>query len=394
MLSLDNYIVREKIPIVNIVYREDTVRDLMNLYKEVLSVTCMPKDVLSTCTVAVEDMKIYRLLTLYNSIKDKGFISCMRDQLALVMREQKSIKSYFTLTEIENNKYQLGWGYHRFVCALLLGLNEIDAFVVKKFDRAKFPLLQRFVEELQKSEYNSFYQTIFTPGGFIRKGRDETQEVLERFDVLGFEQYFGESVLDIACSTGMFAVEAKRQGADEVVGFDVSECAISKAQELSTLLDLKVDFCNRSFKDFYNETSKTDKQYDFVFCNQCIYSIGESGESGESVLTKVCSLTKKILFMYTFVDHQSDLPGYRPVRKKLYKDLKERGFKVVVIREAGHWPAKKNVIAIKDNMYSAYVCWRYPDEAVVLSDIQTSIYEFDRVKKVYKRRVFKQNVEL
>lgn len=55
-----------------------------------------------------------------------------------------------------------------------------------------------------------------------------------------------QSVLDIGCNTGVFAMEAKRRNAGRVVGIDYSHRSINLAQEIANKHNLNVDFrvCN------------------------------------------------------------------------------------------------------------------------------------------------------
>ena len=78
-------------------------------------------------------------------------------------------------------------------------------------------------------------------------GVEGIRNTINRLKLMKFPDDFEkQSVLDIGCNTGMFAIEAKKRNAGKVVGIDYSYRSIGFAQEIAKKNNLDVDFrvCN------------------------------------------------------------------------------------------------------------------------------------------------------
>jgi SAM-dependent methyltransferase len=97
---------------------------------------------------------------------------------------------------------------------------------------------------------------------------DGIRNTLSRIDLMKLPNDFGgQSVLDIGCNTGMFAIEAKKRNAGYVMGIDYSYGSIGLAKDIANKYNLDVDFrvCNLNH-DFAEVVSILgNKKFDIVF---------------------------------------------------------------------------------------------------------------------------------
>jgi len=94
------------------------------------------------------------------------------------------------------------------------------------------------------------------------------RNTLSRLDLMKLPDDFeGQSVLDIGCNTGIFAIEAKKRNAGFVVGIDYNYGSISLAQDIANKHNLDVNFrvCNLNH-DFSEVVGVLgNKKFDIVF---------------------------------------------------------------------------------------------------------------------------------
>jgi 2-polyprenyl-3-methyl-5-hydroxy-6-metoxy-1,4-benzoquinol methylase len=93
------------------------------------------------------------------------------------------------------------------------------------------------IEALLRSERFD-YQAIPLPHGLSTGGHDRSDTARQIFP----DRLDGQSVLDIGSSLGFFCFEARRRGAERVVGLDFDLDNIRKARLLSEILGLEVEF--------------------------------------------------------------------------------------------------------------------------------------------------------
>jgi len=93
----------------------------------------------------------------------------------------------------------------------------------------------------------SNYQRYFSQGKYIGPGRSE-----KRFNLINWDSFKDQDVLDLGCANGMLAIESKRRGAKKVLGVDKDNCIPSVRQSVRDAgIDVEfwqVDMESREFK--------------------------------------------------------------------------------------------------------------------------------------------------
>jgi 23S rRNA (cytosine1962-C5)-methyltransferase len=75
----------------------------------------------------------------------------------------------------------------------------------------------------------------------------------------------GERVLDVFCHSGGFAISAKKAGAGEVIGVDISDLALELAKKNEKLNNLSgIKWVQANAFDFLKEQHKAGEKYDIV----------------------------------------------------------------------------------------------------------------------------------
>lgn len=255
-----------------------------------------------------------------------------------------------------NDYYTVPNGKHRYLALRELGIEEFDAYVMDKnpiYSRSKKEIkinIEKVERELDSNGKGMFQSFIF-PYGIELKRRDDSHSIF--YNTCWDNQYYVEKdVLDIACNGGYFAIEAKKNGARNVVAFDNDRYMVNKARYFSNLFDIdNIDF---QVKDFWNFDWR-ERKYDIVFGGQFIYHVANDKEhyrgarSSEFIpkaLDLMCNSTKNHLVMFTFIKLDdpefSDFSnGYKPGYKVLERDLLSRGFKEIRIY---HWEGAKGLV--------------------------------------------------
>jgi tRNA (mo5U34)-methyltransferase len=95
----------------------------------------------------------------------------------------------------------------------------------------------------------------------------------------------GMRVLDLACSSGGFSVEASRLGADYVLGIDIVDQYVEQARFIKSALELE----NVEFKkiDVYDLDENNSGRFDVTFCFGLLYHL----ESPVLAMRKVAAIT-------------------------------------------------------------------------------------------------------
>ena len=258
----------------------------------------------------------------------------------------------FLLFELRNepNIYHLSNSQHRFEVLKKLGYTEISGYISTYHRQPKHSEehISVIVEQIKlelKNNQKGMFQSFEFDYGVQLDCRDKSNKFFH--STMWHKPYWIEKdVLDIACNGGYFAYQTKRYGAKKVVAFDHDAYMINKAKQFGGLLDLKID--DLGVKDFWK--FDWNQKFDIVFCNQCIYHFGNNNKAMEA-LDLICDATTNNLVMFTFVDPNNDKlisdlsNGYRPGHKQICHDLKQRGFKeILIFHDEG---GKRTVVASK-----------------------------------------------
>jgi 2-polyprenyl-3-methyl-5-hydroxy-6-metoxy-1,4-benzoquinol methylase len=163
----------------------------------------------------------------------------------------------------------------------------------------------------------------------------------------------GMSVLDIGCNAGFFGLEAKRRGAERVLGVDLKEGYVEQARFCADVLELDVDFRRMDIYDL----GSLGEEFDLVFfigtlyhCKYLMRAVEVVGRISrdtlivESAIDPMSNETPYVRFVRSSqyqgpaADGDSRLPGHWHPNMSAMKDLfREQGFQRVdeLFREGG-----------------------------------------------------------
>ena len=138
------------------------------------------------------------------------------------------------------------------------------------------------LEEYKKwiSDQN-WYQTIHLKHGLVTSGKLNTDSRISWFDEFDFSN---KTVLDIGCNSGQYSLNAKKAGAQTVVGLDINENRIYQARMLALNEGIDVDFHVAGIDD------ATDfGKFDIVICIAVVTEV----ENVLKALRSIRDITKK-----------------------------------------------------------------------------------------------------
>ena len=101
---------------------------------------------------------------------------------------------------------------------------------IKKADWEKRWLDLIFLSELEKENYDQYYQRIELPSGIIIKGYSESEKTWER--IKNLVDFKNKSVLDIGCFHGYFSFKIEESGAKDIIGLEKNKKAINAARKI------------------------------------------------------------------------------------------------------------------------------------------------------------------
>ncbi len=311
---------------------------------------------------------------LIKSIEDNGWVPNF-DHLSYHGDSTHYYHPFVVIENFQNNGLlMIPKSNHRVRILIDFGYKIVEAYVQIYDYKPKYnethvsDHISAIAKELKSNQIGMF-QSFEFDYGIELKSRDDSKQFFYSTE-WHWPYYIEKNVLDIACNGGYFALEAKRNGARKVIGFDFDPYMINKANQFKDLLDLDVDFSVKNFWDF-----NWDQTFDIVFCNQCIYHFGNDNKALEA-LDLICNATTNNLVMYTFITNpeKNDVTlsrGYRPSHEVLWNDLKNRGFKEVLIYH--HRGGKQTAVASKQPWKYLYLNNRSNNLVYYNSTLKTSI---------------------
>jgi tRNA (mo5U34)-methyltransferase len=205
-------------------------------------------------------------------------------------------------------------------------------------------ILQR-VAELE--ERTGWYQDIDLGGGIHTKSRviwgEDPDHPRRRWANIAEavpDDLTGMTVLDIGCNAGFIALEAKKRGADTVVGVDVKPGYIEQARFCSEVLGLDVDFDVLSIYDL----DKLNRKFDLVFFVGLLYHC----KYLRLAVERVSGVTGETVIVESAIDPmESEIPYVRFIRSSQYGGPRAEGSK----RLPGTW--HPNMTAMEDLFYES-----------------------------------------
>ena len=108
-----------------------------------------------------------------------------------------------------------------------------------------------------------------------RPGVSRSSEKLDRIKLPA--DLTGMSVLDLGCNEGFFSLEAKRRGAEIVVGLDHDEKLLANARKLAEAQNLDVEFVHGDMKTLPN------RKFNFVLLLSALHYIDEPAQLLRSI---------------------------------------------------------------------------------------------------------------
>jgi len=207
-------------------------------------------------------------------------------------------------------------------------------------------------DEIEKSvaeldERVGWYQNIDLGNGIQSKTRviwgesiDHPRQRWEHIVAAVPDDLSGMSVLDIGCNAGFFAFEAKKRGADYVLGVDLKPGYIEPARFCAEVTGMDVEFRQLDIYDL----DRLGRTFDLVFFVGTLYHC----KYLRLAVEKVDSVTKDILIVESAIDPmESDIPYVRFVRSSQYAGPQSEGSQ----RLPGHW--HPNMTALEDLFYES-----------------------------------------
>jgi 2-polyprenyl-3-methyl-5-hydroxy-6-metoxy-1,4-benzoquinol methylase len=124
---------------------------------------------------------------------------------------------------------------------------------------------KRAIQFCHKYATKRFYQpVVFVPGVIEVKGK--WNEATKKLSSLILRNCAGKSILDLGCMHGYFLHEAKKEGADEVVGVDHDIVEVRIAEEINEILDDGVNIVHKDLADY-----TPDHPFDIVLMMNIIH---------------------------------------------------------------------------------------------------------------------------
>jgi len=112
-------------------------------------------------------------------------------------------------------------------------------------------------EEQQQNFGINMYQEVWINGKKIKNGARSRK----RIPLIEFGKMKGKSVLDIGCSEGMLAIEAKKQGAERVLAIELGDI-INTAKEVAKKENLDIEFIQTEAGKWLENCKE---KFDYVF---------------------------------------------------------------------------------------------------------------------------------
>jgi SAM-dependent methyltransferase len=122
-------------------------------------------------------------------------------------------------------------------------------------------------------------------------------EVIKRLKLMNFK---GKKIAQLSCNNGRELLSLVRLGAEEGVGFDISDTAISEGKELAEISNLNVKFERTDILEINN---KYNNYFDFIFISEGSLQWIEDVNKYMSVVSRLLKLGGEVLIseMHPFV---------------------------------------------------------------------------------------------
>jgi SAM-dependent methyltransferase len=148
----------------------------------------------------------------------------------------------------------------------------------------------------------------------------------------------GLSVLDVACNSGGWSVEAARSGAKRVLGFDVADSYIEQANFVKAALAQELpqlEFRKLGVEDLSPESVGT---FDITLCFGILYHLQDPVRE----MQKIAAVTERLMFITTTLFHPPSRWPRRDVEQSLWR-MKVRSPRKEETSTANRWVDKPRI---------------------------------------------------
>jgi tRNA (mo5U34)-methyltransferase len=187
------------------------------------------------------------------------------------------------------------------------------------------------------------------PGSQASRGQHEERvETLTRHAFPALLDACGGSleslrVLDVASNSGGFSVEARRRGADYVLGIDVVDRYLEQAKFVRAALEVD----NVEFKklDVYDLSVEEVGEFDVTFCFGLLYHL----ENPVLAMRKISAVTRRVLLLdtNTILTENEELPLWRMNFPSPVSSPDHKGASTSLWRDRQYCQFKPNAIAVR-----------------------------------------------
>jgi len=154
--------------------------------------------------------------------------------------------------------------------------NELE--FIKKEDWEKRWLDLIFLTELEKQNYDKYYQRIELPSGIVVKGYSESEKTWER--IKNLVNFKNKSVLDIGCFHGYFSFKIEENGAKNIVGLEKNKEAVYTAREIRLRKKSSV-----FFKVGEIENMRLEQQFDIILALNMLHHVKNIAEALDNIFS-------------------------------------------------------------------------------------------------------------
>ena len=281
---------------------------------------------------------------VWNSILEDGFSSYPLKLwnyeeytvgLGLGSDRKARARPFYVIKDYINTKPECyaAIGGHRYLMLKKLdsehNIHEVETFIKDHNPNiASKEEFEKFIKDLDT--IGATNQAIRLPYGLSLDGRDNVVDLFKQM-LLPHFFWYDKTILDVACSAGMWGIECLLNAAKFISGFVKCNVAIKKANKLRSLFKYE-DRCKFFCSLFSDVNWNNIDKHDIVFLNQCIYNIPE----GEKVLDIINDKCNNFLIMYTWTIEKHPFkseggfnPSWTPTVLEVRDKMVSLGFKYV-----------------------------------------------------------------
>lgn len=160
---------------------------------------------------------------------------------------------------------------------------------IKKEDWEKRWLDLILLTELEKQDYDKYYQRIELPSGIIVNGYSKSEKTWER--IKNLVDFKNKSVLDIGCFHGYFSFKIEESGAKNIIGLEKNKKAVYTARKIR--LRKK---SNILFKTGEIENTRLNNHFDIILVLNMLHHVKNISKALDNIFSMGDCIIFEILF--------------------------------------------------------------------------------------------------